>query len=68
MMVANAMDRSHKQKFKNSKAVLKEDNTLVITTYTSDDITLEKGLFKSKAEFVEEVYGIRPVLRQKKEM
>ena len=68
LRVANAMDRSHKQKFKNSKAVLKEDNTLVITTYTSDDITLEKGLFKSKAEFFEEVYGIRPVLRQKKEM
>lgn len=66
LRVANAMDRSHKQKFKDSKAVLKEDNTLTITTYTSDDITLEKGLFQSKAAFFEEVYGIRPVLRQKK--
>lgn len=66
LRVANAMDRSHKQKFKDSKAVVK-DNTLVITTYAHDDITLEKGLFKRKADFFEEVYGIKPVLKQKKE-
>ena len=66
LRVANAMDRSHKQKFKDSKAVLKDRDTLVITTYAKEDITLERGLFTSKAEFFEEVYGIRPVLRQKK--
>ena len=66
LRVANAMDRSHKQKFKNSKAVMKDDTTLVITTYARDDITLEKGLFTSKAEFFEEVYGVRPILRQKR--
>jgi exopolyphosphatase/guanosine-5'-triphosphate,3'-diphosphate pyrophosphatase len=65
LRVANAMDRSHKQKFRDSKAVIK-DETLVITTYTKDDITLEKGLFSSKASFFEEVYGIKPVLKQKK--
>ena len=66
LRVANAMDRSHKQKFKNSKVVMKDDTTLVITTYVRDDITLEKGLFTSKAEFFEEVYGVRPVLKQKR--
>lgn len=65
LRVANAMDRSHKQKFRNSKAVIKDD-TLMITTYAKDDITLEKGLFSRKAAFFEEVYGIKPVLKQKK--
>ena len=68
LRVANAMDRSHKQKFKNSKAMIKEDNTLVITTYGDEDITLERGLFSRKADFFEEVYGIKPVLKQKKEV
>lgn len=68
LRVANAMDRSHRQKFKDSKAVIKEDNTLVITTYGNEDITLEKGLFTAKADFFEEVYGIKPILRQKKEV
>ena len=68
LRVANAMDRSHKQKFKNSKAVIKDDNTLLITTYAGEDITLEKGLFSRKADFFEEVYGIKPILKQKKEV
>lgn len=66
LRVANAMDRSHKQKFKDSKAVIKEDNTLVITTYEGKDITLETGLFRRKADFFEEVYGIKPILKQKR--
>lgn len=66
LKVANAMDRSHKQKFRDSKAVVK-DNELIITTYAEEDITLEKGLFSRKAEFFKEVYGINPILKQKKE-
>ena len=30
------------------------------------DITLEKGLFLHKADVFEEVFGIRPVLKQKR--
>lgn len=67
LRVANAMDRSHKQKFKNVKMALK-NNELVITVTTNDDITLEKGLFPEKASFFEEVFGVRPVIRQKKMM
>ncbi len=65
LKVANAMDRSHKQKFRDFKVNLKE-NKLYITSYNSTDITLEKGLFNAKAKFFEDVYGIKPVLRQKK--
>ncbi len=65
LRVANALDRSHKQKYKNHKVEIKGQE-LIITANTNDDITLEMGLFKDKADFFEEVYGIKPVLRKKK--
>lgn len=65
LRVANGLDRSHKQKFKYIKAVLKEDE-LILTVDTMEDITLERGLFDNKADFFEEVFSIRPVIKQKK--
>ena len=65
LRVANALDRSHQQKFENAKFMLK-DNQLIISVETQKDITLEKALFKEKADFFEEVFSIRPVIRQKK--
>ncbi len=65
LRVANGLDRSHKQKFKDVKTVLKDGN-LVITVDTDEDITLEKGLFEKRAEFFEEVFSVCPVIKQKK--
>ena len=65
LRIANAMDRSHKQKINDFSVSLKEKK-LIITADTLDDITLETGLFNKKADFFEQVYGIRPVLRQKR--
>lgn len=65
LKLANGLDRSHKQKFKNVKAVLKEDQ-LIITVDTNEDITLERGLFGARATFFGEVYSVRPVIRQKR--
>lgn len=65
LRVANALDRSHKQKMQGCRFDLKE-NQLIISTKTKEDITLEKGLFVEKAEFFEEVYGIKPIIKQKK--
>lgn len=65
LKLANGLDRSHKQKFKNVKTVLKEDQ-LIITVDTNEDITLERGLFGTRAAFFGEVYSIRPVIRQKR--
>lgn len=65
LKVANGLDRSHKQKFKNVRASLKEDQ-LIITVDTNEDITLERGLFGKRAEFFGEVYSVRPVIRQKR--
>ena len=47
------------------KAVRKDDK-LILTITTNEDITLERGLFGSRAEFFREVYSIEPVIRQKR--
>lgn len=65
LRVANAMDRSHKQKFKNVKAAIK-NKELVITIETMDDIALEKGLLATKADAFEKIFGLKPVIREKR--
>ncbi|MDE6608680.1 MAG: HD domain-containing protein, partial [Lachnospiraceae bacterium] len=67
LRVANALDRSHKQKFKDIKTALK-DNRLVMTVASDADITLEKGLFKERADFFEEVFSVKPVIKQRKSL
>lgn len=64
LRVANALDRSHKQKFKDVK-MQRKDNRLVIILDSDEDITLEKGLFKNRAAFFEEVFSVKPVIRRK---
>lgn len=64
LRIANALDRSHKQKFRNIKAVLHEEE-LFLSVDTEMDITYERGVFRKKAEYFEEVFSIRPVIRQK---
>ena len=65
LKLANGLDRSHKQKFKDIKVNLK-DHDLIITVTTNEDITLEKGMLGSRSDFFEEVFSIRPVIKQKR--
>ena len=65
LRVSNAMDRSHKQKFKNVKASVR-GKQLVITIESMDNIILEKGLFAVKSEFFERVFGMKPVIKEKR--
>ena len=65
LRIANAMDRSHKQKFKNVKAAVR-GKQLVMTIETGDNIILEKGLFMLKADLFERVFGIKPVIKEKR--
>lgn len=67
LRVANGLDRSHKQKFKDVKTILKDD-VLTITVDTNEDITLEKGMFSHRAEFFEEVYSVKPVIKQRRNL
>ena len=65
LRVANALDQSHKQKFKNVKTSLK-GRELIITLEAFEDISLEKALFENKTAYFENVFSIKPVLKQKK--
>lgn len=65
--VANALDRSHKQKFKNASIALR-DGELIISVNSQEDLTLEKGTLEEKSEFFEEVFNVHPIIRQKKKM
>ncbi len=65
LRIANGLDRSHKQKFKDVKVSLKDDE-LILQVDTKEDISLEKGLFTDRAEFFKEVYNVEPVIRQKR--
>ena len=65
LRVANAMDRSHKQKFKNVRASLK-GKQLIISIEAEDALMLEKTMFDAKAGMFEDVFSIKPVIREKK--
>ena len=65
LRLANSMDRSHRQKLSDSRIAVR-NGSLVITTDCPESIVLEQYSFDQKADFFEEVFGIRPVLRQKR--
>lgn len=65
LKIANALDRSHKQKFKGVKAALRE-RELVITVESAENIVLEKGLLPAYAHSFEEVFSVKPAIREKK--
>ncbi|MEG0963655.1 MAG: HD domain-containing protein [Lachnospiraceae bacterium] len=63
--IANAMDRSHKQKFNRVKASLK-NRELMITVESVESIVLEKGLFSAYADSFEEVFSVKPMIKEKR--
>lgn len=64
LRVTNALDRSHRQKFKKVKMSL-SGRKLIIKTSSEASISLEKGLFSEKADFFEEIFNIRPVIKER---
>lgn len=65
LRVANALDQSHKQKFKNTKVAVK-NKELVINVESFEDISLEQALFDSKTSYFENVFSVKPVLKEKR--
>ncbi|MBP3727792.1 MAG: HD domain-containing protein [Pseudobutyrivibrio sp.] len=63
LKVANALDRSHKQKIKNVSMRVK-DRELVISIEANSSLALEKGLFKKNADYFEDIFSIKPVLKE----
>ncbi len=64
LRIAISLDRSMLQKMEKLTAV-KKDRELILTVSTGEDFTLEKGIFMENADFFEEIFNIRPVLRMK---
>ena len=67
LRIANALDRSHKQKCKGMQVVLR-DNQMLINVSTKEDLSLERKTLEDRASFFEEVFNIHPVLHQKKSL
>lgn len=65
LRVANALDKSHKQKMRSLKASL-TGGSLVITLEVTEDIWLERGMFEARASMFEEVFSTRAVIKVKK--
>lgn len=67
LRLVNALDRTHRQKCKNVTVTLKE-HELRVTVSSQDDLSLEIGTFREKAEFFEEIFNVRPEIKQKKSL
>lgn len=65
LRVANSLDRTHHQKCSNVTVTLKE-HELKISVASQQDLSLERGVFNEKVDFFEEMFNVRPVLKQKK--
>ncbi|MBR6366254.1 MAG: HD domain-containing protein [Lachnospiraceae bacterium] len=67
LRLANALDRSHRQKIKDIRIALK-DEQLQILVDSKADIALERGMLARKSDFFAQVFGITPVLKQKRKL
>lgn len=65
LRAANALDRSHHQKISSITAAVRE-GALIISAKTNEDLTLERGTLEEKDSLFEEVFGLKPVLKQKR--
>lgn len=64
--MADAVDRSHTQKASIRDVTLSGEE-LIITVAADQDISLEEWTFLDKADFFENVFGIRPILQRQVE-
>lgn len=65
LRLANALDRSHKQKIQELKVVLKEKQ-LVMTVDVTKNSVWEQIRFEQQADLFEQVFSLQPVLKEKR--
>lgn len=65
LRMANALDRSHKQKMEDCRMSVK-NGELAVTTGYDGDISLELLTVSFCGDFFEEIFGIKPVLKKKR--
>lgn len=65
--IADALDRSHRQKISNLKVSVGSQEMIIRGDTTADPL-MEEWTFEVKSEFFQEVFGIRPQLKLKRKM
>ncbi len=63
--VADGICRSHRIKLRGVKTSVK-DGEFIINIDSDEDFTLEKGFFSRKSDLFEEVFALKPVIRNRK--
>ena len=67
LCLANALDRGHVDKLKDTRVEVREKSMeLAILASYDGDLTLEKLAVSENSRLFEEVFGLRPSFRQKK--
>lgn len=67
LRIANALDRSHRQKLKQASASLKvKEKQLLLTLLTKEPIILEKRQMEEYTATFARVFSIQPVIREKR--
>ena len=66
LRVADALDRSRKQKILSIDVKLNGEQLIIKANAGDDNIDLEKWAFREKGLFFEEVFGIEPILKSTK--
>ncbi len=64
LRIADALDRSYKQKITDCKISFKEDEMHIIVS-SNENLSLERWTFEDKIDMFGEVFGIKPVLIEK---
>lgn len=65
LRLAVALDASYKQKLTGCRMVVRGDELVISTSYEGD-MSLENMMIQTCAPFFEEIFGITPVLKQKR--
>jgi exopolyphosphatase/guanosine-5'-triphosphate,3'-diphosphate pyrophosphatase len=63
LRVADALDKSHAQRVQNPR-VTTQEGELIIDVEATEDLALERMTLDQKGGLFEEVFGLRPVLRE----
>ena len=63
LRIANALDKSQKQKIKELKVSMQDDK-LMLLLKTGDDLLFEQERFGRRAEFFKEIFGLKPQIKR----
>jgi len=65
LRLADALDDAHQQTIQKISVSLRT-NKVIITVYSDDELSLIRWAFNFKAEFFTDVFGLQPVLKQRR--